>query len=174
MSEPVRDIAFSQVDKNCAESYLATVPISAFGQNVKRIRLSKDPPLKAKELAKSIGTDASVVSRWEQGHAGLPEGPTLIRLAKSLEVSVEQLLDGVDDDYTAFVRSRHGVVPLSPPKSVVDEAAAERKRHTATLNAVEGVADRLIRLLVQAGRPPSGKVNKAATRTVRRRRQGDR
>ena len=93
------DSVFLQVAKNCSGSYLPEVPVSAFGQNVKRIRLAKRPKLKAKELAERLETDPSVISRWEKGKGGLPETPTMMRLAKTLAVSVEALIAGVDADY---------------------------------------------------------------------------
>lgn len=100
--------------------------ISAFGQNVKRIRTALTPPLSGVELAKLLKTDPSVISRWENGKGGLPEAPTLLRLAKHLGVSIDALLAGVDADYdearehpvSAVVLQKKipaGSSPVTPP-----------------------------------------------------------
>ena len=69
--------------------------MASFGENVKRLR-ERVGLARAKTLAKSIGVAPSVVSRWENDKTGLPEGPTLLKLAKVLDCSLDDLLDGVD------------------------------------------------------------------------------
>lgn len=101
------DSRFLEIEKNVAKHYLLGVPVSAFGQNVKRLRLAKQPKLHAKELAARMGTDPSVISRWEQGKGGLPETPTLIRLAKELGATFDDLLAGVDTAYDAIRHREH-------------------------------------------------------------------
>lgn len=156
------------------------MPISAFGQNVKRLRLANNPPLKAYELADMIDTDPSVVSRWEKGKGGLPESPTLLRLAKKLKVTIDALLDGVDDEYTAIV---HKVTPskvagFSDTRrqrghgvSTDVEFVAERERYTVMLQAIGDVAAQLYAILADADAPqPGGKGRTAAKRAGQRRR----
>lgn len=83
------------VEKNYAGGYVsATVKI--LGDNLKRLR--KERNMQANELAELLGVTPPVVSRWET-QRGLPETTTLLRLAKALEVSVDQLLDGIDEGY---------------------------------------------------------------------------
>jgi transcriptional regulator with XRE-family HTH domain len=67
-----------------------------FGENLRRVR--KAANLSARELAKRVGVTPPVVSKWET-HKGLPEGPTLLKLAKALNVSIDELLAGVDPEY---------------------------------------------------------------------------
>jgi phage repressor protein C with HTH and peptisase S24 domain len=76
--------------------------VATFGENVKRLREAK--PLKAKDLAQLLGVSPSVVSGWENDRSGLPETPTLLKIAKALNVSIDALLSGVDLEYD---RLRH-------------------------------------------------------------------
>lgn len=75
---------------------LLTVNPAAFGRNVRRYR-GKDTS--ATELASRLGVGKSLISGWEHGTKGLPQAPTLLRLAKALGVTVDDLLVGVDEDY---------------------------------------------------------------------------
>lgn len=135
------DTDFLQVAKNCAERYRPGVPVSAFGENVKRIRTLRR--MKAVELARRMKTDPSVISRWEQGHGGLPETPTLIRLARQLEVSVDDLLADVDPAYDVIVgknKADRGVGPTPTEKKLLhvtssvatsaDAAGDQRPQHS--------------------------------------------
>lgn len=64
--------------------------VATFGQNLQRLR----------ERA------GFIVSKLENDQQGLPEGPTLIRLAKVLKCSVDELLEGVDADYQTMLIER--------------------------------------------------------------------
>lgn len=163
VTEHTPDTDFLRVDKNGTDRYRPGMPVSAFGQNIKRLRLAKQPPLRAKELARLIETDPAVISRWEQGKAGLPETPTLLRLAKNLEVSVDQLLDGVDDAYDALRRDLpdHGLKGSSVAhgqKGAAGETASPRvlegrpqDRAAALIKALTHVAQTATIALLRAG-----------------------
>lgn len=73
-----------------------------FGANLKRLR-KRGGFATARELAKDLKIVPSVLSKLEQGKQGLPEGATLLRLAKTITCSVDELLEGVDDDYDAIL-----------------------------------------------------------------------
>jgi transcriptional regulator with XRE-family HTH domain len=90
------------VAENYPASYLAAVP--SFGENLKRIR--KRSKLKSKDIAERVDVARSVVSGWENDRRGLPETPTLFKLAKALECSIEELLHGVDAEYEAAAEKR--------------------------------------------------------------------
>ena len=79
-----------------------------FGENLRRLR--KAANLNARELAKRVGVTPPVMSKWET-QKGLPEGPTLLKLAKALSVSVDELLAGVDPEYDLVreERAQYGV-----------------------------------------------------------------
>ena len=53
----------------------------------------KNKGISQKELAKRIGVDQTAVSMWETGKA-MPQASKLPKLAKILECSIEELLDG--------------------------------------------------------------------------------
>lgn len=83
------------------------VETSAFGQNIKRLR--EKAGLKGLELADRLGVKPSVVSAWENDRRGLPETPTLFRLAKALNASIDELLRGVDAGYDLIRHTSTGV-----------------------------------------------------------------
>jgi transcriptional regulator with XRE-family HTH domain len=139
----------SRVAKNCADRYVEAVPIEAFGRNIKRLRKAQTPILRGKDLAAAISTDPGVVSRWENGKGGLPETPTLIKLAKTLQVSVDELLAGVDVDYDEIIVTRsdisHGA-QLAPNSTTggpsdVGSSAASRRLVEQSLLTVEWLYD---------------------------------
>ena len=72
------------------------LPVATFGENIRRLRRASR--LKAKDLAARMGVSAPVVSSWENDRGGLPETPTLFRLANALGCSIEDLLAGVDGE----------------------------------------------------------------------------
>jgi transcriptional regulator with XRE-family HTH domain len=145
--------ANSSIAKNCAESYVLSVPISAFGRNIKRLREALDPPLNGRELGEAIGRDGPTISKWEHGEGGLPETPTLFRLAKKLKAPIDEILAGVDEDYDALCRDlpRHTFAKSSPSHQggAVDPASArvleqERRRRSALVDTMQDVARRLL------------------------------
>lgn len=82
--------------KNVAVGYLSPVP--TFGQNLKRLRQAAGFKL-SKDLATALDVTPPVVSAWENDQGGLPETPTLFKLAKTVKCRVEDLLEGIDPDY---------------------------------------------------------------------------
>lgn len=76
--------------------------MASFGENVKRLR--KTAGLKGKDLAVQVGVKPSVISGWENNRSGLPETPTLFKLAKALKCPIDELLDGVDEQYDTLMR----------------------------------------------------------------------
>lgn len=114
--------------------------VPSFGENVRRLR--KDAGLKrSKDLAGRLNVAASVVSRWETDATGLPEGPTLLRLAIALRCSVEDLLSGVDRDYDAIIAKRRRVDPAdAPPLTRAQVEAAEAAAVLELLDDAERAA----------------------------------
>lgn len=76
----------------------------SFGKNVRRLR--ENQGLQQKELARKLGVKQSALSSWERDRSGLPETPTLLRFAKGLGCSVDDLLVGVDAAYDQIVIER--------------------------------------------------------------------
>lgn len=86
-----------------------------FGGNLKRLR-ERAGFTTARALANKLGVVPSMVSKWERDRQGLPEGPTLLRLAKTIHCAIDELLVGVDADYDAILgRTKSGtaVVPAA-------------------------------------------------------------
>jgi transcriptional regulator with XRE-family HTH domain len=166
----------SVIAKNCFEGYVLPVPIEAFGRNIKRLRLALEPPLNGKELAEAISTDPSVVSKWENGKGGLPETPTLFRLAKKLQAPIEEILAGVDEDYDSLRRDlpRHKLSESSTPhpggsdvpasaRARIQQLEEQVKAQQAVIGDVQNVARTLFNLVL----PTEGR----STRTGKARRR---
>jgi len=84
-----------ELEKISSGTIFQAVP--SFGENVRALRQKRG--LKAKDLADAVDVSPSVVSAWENDRSGLPETPTLFRLAKALRVSIDELLSGLDAEY---------------------------------------------------------------------------
>ena len=113
--------------------------MAKFGQNLTALQERRG--VNVTTLAERIGVSPSVVSGWRKDRRGLPETPTLFKLAKALNVSIEELLGGVDEEYTRLRNDRvlgllksigreqelvrklteahnHGVIPLVGPNQM--------------------------------------------------------
>lgn len=107
-------------------------PVS-FGSNVKRLRKARG--MKAMDLAEQLGVKGGTLSDWERDRRGIPEGPTLIRFAKTLGCSLDDLLAGVDPAYDEIViglrdLSSHDGGPESNPRKggSIDRASSTSSR----------------------------------------------
>lgn len=100
----MRNLAASNVETTSPKSYSPDVP--SFGENVRTQRERRG--MKSLELAELLDVAPSVVSAWENDRRGLPETPTLLKLAKALNCTIDELLSGVDAEYD---RIRERAIP---------------------------------------------------------------
>ena len=70
----------------------------SLGQNIRRLRWSSGLRTQ-RALADLLGVPQPQVSDWENDRYAVLETKTLVRIAKGLRCSVDQLLVGVDPDY---------------------------------------------------------------------------
>lgn len=96
-------------------------PVATFGENLTRLRLRAGFKTSI-SLADALEVVPSVVSKLENDKQGLPEGPTLLKLAKTCKCAVDELLAGVDDDYDALLKT------LQPKGDTVDARPNEDER----------------------------------------------
>jgi transcriptional regulator with XRE-family HTH domain len=96
-----RSVIDLQANKRFSRGYTSAI-LSTFGENLTRLR--KAAKLKGFELAARANVTPPVVSGWENNRGGLPETPTLFKLANALGCSIEELLEGVDPKYDAARR----------------------------------------------------------------------
>ena len=93
--------------------------LPTFGENLKRLR--ERAGLKNKELAEKVSVKPPTISAWERNRGGLPETPTLFKLAKALNCPIEELLQGVDAEYSsAAERRREKAMALLGKKREID------------------------------------------------------
>jgi transcriptional regulator with XRE-family HTH domain len=92
-----------ELQANCGVNWAynpGVLALARFGDNLKR--LMKDAGINGVRLAKLVEVTPPVVSGWRGNRNGLPEAPTLLKLAKALRCSIDDLLDGVDPAYDAI------------------------------------------------------------------------
>lgn len=92
----------------------------SFGENLKTIRKKKH--LSQEELAELLEVSRQSVSKWEQD-AGYPEAEKLIQLSRTLNVSLDALLEtGFAPGPVSAEISFHGsIVITSPHENVITE-----------------------------------------------------
>jgi len=73
-----------------------------FGANLSR--LMKRSGVRATDVAADLGVVKSAVSGWRHDKVELPNTLTLLRLAKSVRCTVDELLAGLDQDYETVKR----------------------------------------------------------------------
>ncbi len=81
------------------------------GTNIKRLRMLAGFRTQ-KELADLLRVSSSQLSEWVTGRYGAPSISSLVRLAKALGCSVEDLLVGVDPDYDRIRRSTSSAIAV--------------------------------------------------------------
>ncbi|MDE2904691.1 MAG: LexA family transcriptional regulator [Acidobacteriota bacterium] len=72
--------------------------VLSLGRNIKRLRTVAGLQTQ-KAFAERLGVPQPQVSDWENDRSPVPEVPNLLKLAKALGCSVDELLAGVDPDY---------------------------------------------------------------------------
>ncbi len=85
-----------------------TLKFVSLGQNIKRLRMAAGLSTQ-KALADQLHVPQPQVSDWENDRYGALETQTLIKLAKVLRCSIDQLLDGVDPDYDQVREAREAI-----------------------------------------------------------------
>ena len=82
------------------------------GRNIRRLRTQAGIPTQG-AFARLLSAPQSQVSDWEGDRYSVLETSTLVRIAKALRCSVDDLLAGVDPDYDPFrgVESMPTVIP---------------------------------------------------------------
>ena len=144
----------------------------SLGQNVKRLRVAAGIPTQ-RALADRLHVPQPQVSDWENDRYGILETLTLIRLAKVLRCSIDDLLEGVDPDYDVIRRARAAARRSAPPPprarggNRVSESAAtgDEQEHVAfgadaagTLPVVAEGAAAPTGVAWKPGEPPPGGV----------------
>ena len=86
----------------------------SLGQNIRRLRWEAGIQTQ-KALAELLGVPQPQVSDWENDRYSVLETLTLVKIAKGLRCSVDQLLVGVDPDYDR-VRETGSVVSVEPAR----------------------------------------------------------
>lgn len=101
------------VEKICLGCIVCGVDTAALGRNIKRLRKRPELNIRAVDLAERMSVTKPVISNWENWKGdSLPDGQTLLRLAKALGASVDDLLEGVDPDYDAARAKTNPVTPI--------------------------------------------------------------
>jgi transcriptional regulator with XRE-family HTH domain len=143
-----------QLESEPAHSYARpAVPTSTFGKNLRA--MMKQRELKPQDLLPALGVKQGTLSDWMRDRRGLPEGPTLLKFAKALRVTVNDLLAGVDDDHDLLCHmldARSG--PSSgglqdvPASDTARRLESVRERDQALASEVRDVIGRLGELAV--------------------------
>jgi transcriptional regulator with XRE-family HTH domain len=156
-------------------------PVPSFGKNLARLRVRAG--LNGKQLAAKLGVKPPYVTGLEKDYQGLPETSTLLRLAKALRCRVDELLDGVDDEYEAVKRdlARHDGDQRSDPSegrvdvpaSPVIEARRVESVSEELRTAATEIAARLVGIAGRLSSTPAARSDSSAeSRASRRRRTG--
>ena len=95
----------------------------SLGQNIKRLRWEAGLQTQ-KALADLLGVPQPRVSDWENDRYAVLETTTLVRIAKGLRCSIDQLLVGVDPDYDRIRQAgRVPAVEAAPADSLAEPVA---------------------------------------------------
>lgn len=115
--------------------------MATIGENIRRLRIAAGFA-EQKPFAEALSVPQSRVSDWEHDRYGLPDTATLIKMAKTLGVSIDALLSGIDPHYD-FASSGQ------PQSTFVQESRPTYGRHGAL---TDGRPDELP--VIAEGEPP--------------------
>jgi phage repressor protein C with HTH and peptisase S24 domain len=102
-------------------------PVPTVGENIRRLRKRAD--LSQGDLAERIGVSQSVLSSWETDRYDLPETASLMKLAKALDCSIDDLLAGVDAVYDQVIGRRAPfLVREGHDVEMLDQDVSRRRR----------------------------------------------
>lgn len=73
--------------------------MATVGENLRRLRLASPKVKTQRALAEAMDVLQSQLSDWERERYGMPDLVTIMKMAKALEVTVEDLVVGVDPEY---------------------------------------------------------------------------
>jgi len=103
--------------------YCGSLANVSLGQNIKRLRWEAGFQTQ-KALADLLGVPQPRVSDWENDRYAVLETTTLVRIAKGLRCSIDQLLVGVDPDYDRIRQAgRVHAVKAAHADSLIDPLA---------------------------------------------------
>jgi transcriptional regulator with XRE-family HTH domain len=154
--------------------------VPTVGQNLKRLR----GKMTQEELAEASGVAQGDISKWEKEKA-LPTIPSVLRLAKALGCSVEQLLAGVDPEYDEIVIGQRDLLrhshkgdshphagglsaqslPITTRIQQLEQQLRERDRFIAQ---VEDAALKVVRLFTATKENRSARAHESRRRSARR------
>jgi len=107
------------------------LPTSSLDLSTRMRDLRARQGLKQSEVARRMGLDPSIPSLWEQGKRLVPAN-RVRPLADALEVSIEELLDGISGATRTSKPGADGVSRPGVAELIDDRAAAARQRVTET------------------------------------------
>jgi transcriptional regulator with XRE-family HTH domain len=115
---------------------LPAVAGSTIGKNVRRLR--ERAGLSAKHFASAAGVSPPRLSEVE-GDYGQPKVDTLLRVAKALRCSIDDLLLGVDREYDAIVAKERGRgLPPFQSKALEVVAQVPHEQQELFLSVIDG------------------------------------
>lgn len=125
----------------------------SLGQNIKRLRIAAGIATQ-RALADRLHVPQPQVSDWENDRYATLETPTLMKLAKVMRCTIDQLLDGVDPDYDQVREARVAVVDTEPGRIDYGTDAAGSIPLVAEGSAAPAGAS------WSAGAPPPGEIER--------------
>src|SRR5678816_3240652 len=97
--------AFTCLNVSQPDSMLALV--ASVGDNIRNLRKRAGYKTQG-AFAAALGLPQPRVSDMENNRYEIPETPSLLKIAKLLQVSLDEILSGFDSSYDAIVTTRRG------------------------------------------------------------------
>ncbi len=125
----------------------------SLGQNIKRLRIAAGISTQ-RALAQRLRVPQPQVSDWENDRYRTLETPTLMKLAKVLRCTIDQLLNGVDPDYDQVREAREAAFDVEPRRIDYGADAADSIPLVAEGSAAPAGTPR------KRGAPPPGQIER--------------
>lgn len=140
--------------------------MASIGENIKRVRESRGFKTQG-GFARALDVPQPRLSDWENNRYAAPDLASLLKIATTLKVSVDELLPGFDDDYDKsrdLIRHTSTGQTGSPKQGESDGPTSARRvaelerqvtEYETALREVQDVAGRLIRLAERGEKGPA-------------------
>lgn len=165
------------LQKNLVEGYLWLHLKRTFGQNFRE--LQKRSGKTGVEIANELKVGPPLIAGWRNDRAGLPETPTLFRIAKVLHCTVDELLQGIDPEYDSIRRDlirQYGDKGSTLSSERGADVPASGKTDSGRIEQLERalasareIAHRALKLLEQSGIPDEDRSTAESEARLRRR-----
>lgn len=126
--------------------------MNTVGGNIRRLRLAAGVATQ-RDFARMLGVESTRVNDWENDRYAVIELPNLLKIAKVLRVSLDDILAGTDAEYDAVLSTRdlpsHAdmIEPRAEDHDGSEQIGTQQARYNHLRNDMQGIFNAMFEVL---------------------------